>query len=143
MIEPRSAAAARWKRWAFRARTLALLYFVVLAVATHIPAEGVPPLSMSDKWLHFTGYGLLTVLMLAGWELTVGVLEPKHYFAVWLAGTVYGAIDERTQLLVNRSCDVNDWLADALGIVAGLLVFRLGRAVLYRVLDAGSLPVSK
>jgi VanZ family protein len=84
---------------------------------------------------------VLTILVLAGWEFTIGLLKPKHYFAVWLAGTVYGALDEMTQTPVNRVCDINDWLANVLGIVAGLLAFRLGRAVLYRILDwSGALP---
>jgi len=88
---------------------------------------------VSDKMLHFCGYATLTVLVLTGWELTIGVLEPKHYFAVWLAGTLYGAFDEITQIPVGRTCDMTDWAADVAGIVTGLLVFRLVRAVVYRV----------
>lgn len=126
--------AARLKRLAYRARTLALFYFVVLCIATHIPADRMEPMLGSDKWLHFASYATLTVLVLAGWELTIGVLQAKHYFAVWLAGTLYGAIDEITQTPVNRTCDMNDWAADVIGIVAGLLAFRLVRLVLYRVL---------
>ena len=72
---------------------------------------------LSDKLLHFGGYAVLTCCVLAGWELTIGMLEPKHYFAVWLAGTLYGAIDEITQIPVGRTCDMNDGLADVLGIV--------------------------
>jgi len=140
----RPTAAARLKRLAYRARTLALFYFVVLCVATHIPQPQVETISFSDKWVHFAGYAVLTVLVLAGWELTIGALDPKHYFAVWLAGTVYGAIDEITQIPVNRSCDMNDWIADVLGIVAGLLVFRLGRGGLYRILTSiESAPAGK
>jgi VanZ family protein len=122
--------AARLKRLASRARTLAAVYFLVLCTATHIPLEQ-SQVEVSDKIVHFAGYALLTVLVLAGWEFTIGVLEPKHYFAVWLAGTIYGAIDEITQIPVGRHGDVNDWAADVLGIIAGLFVFRLGRAALY------------
>ena len=86
----------------------------------------------SDKVEHFTAYSTLTLCVLVGWELSIGLLEAKHYFAVWLAGTLYGAIDEVTQIPVGRSCDVNDWAADVVGIVCGILVFRAIRMPLYR-----------
>ncbi len=125
--------AGRLQRFAARARTLAAAYFVILFTATHIPVDPSEVVDVSDKILHFSGYATLTVLVLIGWEFTIGVLEPKHYFAVWLAGTLYGAFDEITQIPVGRTCDMNDWLADVTGIVIGLLVFRLGRAIVYRV----------
>jgi VanZ family protein len=131
---PRSAA-QRLKRIAARARTLAIVYFIVLFVGTHLPAERLEAIATaSDKWLHFGGYATLTVLVLAGWELTIGVLQPKHYFAVWLAGVFYGAFDEVSQTPVGRHCDMNDWMADVLGVVTGLLVFRLLRASLHKVI---------
>ncbi|HEX6961872.1 MAG TPA: VanZ family protein [Lacipirellula sp.] len=125
-------AAQRLKRIAARARTLAAVYFIVLFVGTHLPVEQVEAFATaSDKWLHFAGYAVLTLLVLTGWELTIGVLQPKHYFAVWLAGVLYGAFDEISQTPVGRNCDMNDWVTDVLGVVAGLLAFRLGRAALH------------
>jgi len=127
--------AQRLKRIAARARTLAIVYFLLLFVATHLPSvETASITDLSDKWLHFGGYATLTVLVLTGWELTIGALEPKHYFAVWLAGTLYGAFDEVTQTHVGRVCDMNDWIADVLGVVCGLVAFRLGRAGLHRLI---------
>src|SRR5687768_18164478 len=128
-------AAERLKRIAARARTLAIVYFLVLFVGTHIPLEHAEAIAtVSDKWLHFGGYALLTLLVLTGWELTIGVLQPKHYFAVWLAGVLYGVFDEVSQTPVGRTCDMNDWMADVLGVVCGLLIFRLGRAALHKVI---------
>jgi VanZ family protein len=134
MPDPPSTAAQRLKRIAARARTLAIVYFLLLFLGTHMPSSGMPPVvTVSDKWVHFAGYAGLTVFVLAGWELTIGTLQPKHYFAVWLAGTLYGAFDEVTQTPVGRSCDVNDWMADVLGILCGLLAYRLGREVVLRI----------
>jgi VanZ family protein len=130
MQSTRSLEADRAKRLASRARTLALFYFLALCIGTHIPSVSHESISDIDKVLHFSGYAGLTLLVLIGWELTIGVLEPKHYFAVWLAGTLYGALDEWTQIPVRRTCDMNDWLADVLGIVCGLVLFRLGRGAL-------------
>jgi VanZ family protein len=135
MIDPPRSRAKRLRKLAGRARTLAIIYLVALFVGTHIPiGPGQMGPSLSDKWIHFGAYAVLTVLVLTGWELTVGILEPKHYFAVWLAGALYGVFDEVSQTPVGRSCDMNDWLADVLGIVCGLVAFRLCRAVLHRII---------
>jgi len=129
----------RLKRLAARARTLALVYLGVLFLATHIPVSiSLPetylgPVTIEDKLVHLGLYALLTFFVLAGWELTLRrELEPKHYFAVWLVGTVYGMIDEITQIPVGRTGDMHDWLADVIGIIVGLLGFRLTHAALYR-----------
>ena len=127
-----SPAAQRLGRFAARARTLAVVYLAVLFIGTHIPGKALPRLTWSDKTYHLCGYAVLTLCVLVGWELTIRRLEPKHYFAVWLVGILYAAFDEVTQIPVGRSCDVNDWAADVLGIVGGILVFRMIRMPLYR-----------
>lgn len=132
MHEPHSPADPRRRSLASRARTLAIVYFALLFLATHIPISSHSSVTYSDKWFHFGGYAVLSICVLAGWELTIGVLQPKHYFAVWLVGTLYGAFDEITQIPVSRTSDVNDWIADVLGIVTGLLVYRMARALLFR-----------
>lgn len=134
MQEPPPAAPAvpPRRRWAARARTLAIVYFALLFIATHVPMPSHDMPSYSDKWFHFGGYAVLTMCVLAGWELTIGVLQARHYFAVWLAGTLYGVFDEVTQSFVSRTCDINDWAMDVLGIVCGLLVYRLARALVVR-----------
>jgi VanZ family protein len=125
----------RLRRWAAHARTLAAFYVVVLFIGTHIPLppEAMEVIGGKDRLAHFAGYAVLTFVVLAGWELTIGRLKPKHYFAVWLAGILYGAFDETTQTYVGRICDLNDWVADLLGIVAGLLLFRAASALLRRL----------
>jgi VanZ family protein len=139
MSQPASTPAQRLKRIAARARTLAIAYFLLLFIGTHLPAERLESVAtVSDKWLHFGGYAVLTIVVLAGWEVTIGTLQPKHYFAVWLAGTLYGAFDEVTQTPVGRSCDINDWMADVLGILCGLLTYRLGREVVLRISRRGN-----
>jgi VanZ family protein len=109
------------------------VYFLLLFTGTHIPIDPSEVVDVSDKILHFCGYATLTVLVLIGWEFTIGALQPKHYFAVWLAGTIYGVFDETTQTLVGRSCDMNDWAADVAGIVTGLVAFAILRSIVYRV----------
>lgn len=122
------------QRRAARARTLAAVYLVILFVGTHIPTPDVGvDVSGLDKVLHLSAYAVLTFAVMLGWELTVGALAAKHYFAVWLVGTVYGMFDEATQIPVGRTADMNDWLADVAGIVLGLFAFRLCRVWVYRI----------
>ena len=113
--------------WASRARTLAIAYFILLATATHLPPRTDALLVGSDKLYHFGAYAVLAVVVLAGWELTLGRLEPKHFFGVWLAGTLYGVIDELTQIPVGRDGDVHDWMFDVLGVTCGLAAYLLVR----------------
>jgi len=113
-------------------RIATALLLLAMFIGTHIPLTGAPGIAHHDKLLHASAYMTLTVFLLASWELSAGMLRPQHYFAVWLFGTVYGAFDEVTQIPVGRVCDGMDWLADIVGIVVGLIVFRLARPLLYR-----------
>ena len=123
----------RFKRTASRARNLAVVYVVLLFLGTHVPSVGAGEPSFSDKWAHFGAYLFLCVLVLAGWELTIGKLQPRHYFAVWLAGVVYGAFDEWTQIPVGRTCDMSDWAADVIGVTLGIVVYQMLRPLLFAV----------
>jgi len=122
----------RLRQAAFLARCGTGLIFLLTFIGTHYPGNVPYDLGSSDKTLHFVAYVLLTVSFLASWELSIGLLRPAHYFLVWLFGTIYGALDEITQIPVGRSCDGMDWLADIAGIVVGLTLFRLARPLLYR-----------
>lgn len=100
------------------------LYWATLAVATHWPSATPPPTGgWIDKVLHFLAYGGLAWLLIwawrSRWNASLGQLALG--IALLLAG--YGAADEITQLLVNRSCELYDWLADLAGIAVGLSVY--------------------
>ena len=133
-MHPDAPAAARVRRAAARARLVAVAAVAVLITATHIPSTSVPRLTFGDKVYHFGAYAGLSVILLAAWELSRGRLAARHYFGFWLAATLFAAADELTQIPVGRSCDVDDWAADVLGVVAGVLLFRLVRRPLYHFL---------
>jgi VanZ family protein len=124
----------RIQRLARRARTLAIVYFAVLFIGTHLPDTTTSQPNVWDKGLHFSGYAALAVFVLACWELAIGRLQPRHYFAVWLAGIVYGAFDEWTQTSVGRTCDMNDWAADVLGVTSGIVIYQLLRPLMFAIL---------
>lgn len=114
------------------AKCITLGLLVAMFIGTHLPAHVSPGWSFSDKVIHFFAFMTLTICLLASWELSTGVLQPQHYFAVWLFGTLYGVFDEITQIPVGRVCDGMDWLADVAGIVIGLIIYRLLRPLWWR-----------
>jgi VanZ family protein len=107
-------------------------YLILLVVATHLP-RNTPFLPSNfnylDKLCHFTVYALLTLLLATTWQLASGVLTRRHLFWAWMAVAMFGAVDEITQLAVDRDCEFSDWAADALGAGVGLIVFVLLRDV--------------
>lgn len=115
---------SRLRTAALVARCATGLLLVVMFTLTHIPMTMTPGFTLSDKVFHFLAYMTLAFFLLTSWELSSGLLQPKHYFAVWLFCTLYGAVDEITQIPVGRTCDGLDWLADVAGVVTGLILYR-------------------
>lgn len=87
--------------------------------ATHVPAPRVPHGLPSDKTLHLLTYAVLAGLL---WLTLRAYGRPmrSRALATFAALALYGAFDEITQPLVNRSADVRDWLFDTLGVTLAL-----------------------
>jgi VanZ family protein len=121
------------RRVATYMRYVTIVLFVAMFVSTHTPATIHYGVAHGDKFVHLCAYLTLSFSMLASWELAKGPLLPINYFVVWLACTIYGAIDEITQIPVGRVCDGVDWLFDVMGVIAGLVLFRILRPLVYRL----------
>jgi VanZ family protein len=121
-----------FRRLAIVAWCMTVVFLLMIFAGTHIPVQAEAFLASSDKLLHFLAYFSLAMFLLISGELTLGPLKPIHFFSVWLACTLYGAMDEITQIPVGRECDVADWVCDVLGAVAALTVFRIARPLLDR-----------
>lgn len=104
-------------------------------VATHWPRLEIGVREQPiDKFLHAATYGALTML-----------LAHTHWFrSLWtpmLLLALLGVADEFTQAIpgLGRTCDLDDWVADALGITMAASIMWAGRPVpgqLAAVLDA-------
>ena len=107
------------------ARGLLAVYWLLLLVGTHLPWDSGPNISLlPDKVLHFTGFAGLALLL--AWMLSFrSVLTKTRAMIVIVICGSYGAIDELTQPLSGRTCEVNDWLADLAGAAAGVAIFCL------------------
>jgi len=104
-------------------------YWVLLVVLTHVPPARVPAAPVSDKLLHFVAYFILTLLLI------LSLREARLRFAAAIAtasviALAYGVADELVQKLVGRHCSLRDWLADAAGVAAAVLLATLIRAVI-------------
>ena len=132
MSDTTTAMSSRLRIAAQFARYATAILLVAMFVGTHLPSQVAPGLTFSDKLIHFLAYMTLTMSLLTSWELSAGILQPQHYFIVWLSCTLYGAFDEITQIPVGRVCDGLDWLADVGGILVGLILYRLLRPLWYR-----------
>lgn len=99
-------------------------YWLTLFIATHVPRTTplLPP-SGGDKIVHFTAFAILAALFATTWQLSAGHLTARHLLAVWIVLAVYAAMDEWTQLLVSRDCNIWDWTADAAGAALALVLF--------------------
>src|SRR5437588_1018477 len=93
-------------------------YLIMLLIGTHLPPNSrfLPSaLNNIDKLCHFSAYAVFAVLLASTWQLAAGALSVRQLFWTWLAVTVFGALDELTQIPVGRDCDFWDWTADATG----------------------------
>ena len=97
-----------------------------MAVLTHLPLDRYIPeeqkkvLQFLDKPEHFIAYFVLTGLL----GCSLSVTYPRRRRLAWLAVPValaYGAADEWTQAWVNRTCSLNDWIANATGTFAAVV----------------------
>ncbi len=127
------------KRWLSYLLPVATIYWIAMFVGTHLPRIELPSghaIISVDKVLHFSGYfGLAFLLSLrlisaaaARGEAGMHALRSRGY-QILLVVAVYAMLDEWTQPLVGRSCELLDWLADILGASAGMLVIATWLAV--------------
>jgi len=107
--------------------TIAVLvpYWIVLIIVAHIPIpQIVYQAQVSDKWLHFLAY--LDLVFLLWFSISPDRKVSWRSGAAWLilfAAAAYGGLDELLQPYVGRMCDVWDFVANAEGILTGLVIF--------------------
>ena len=107
---------------------IALSYLVFMYIMTHLPMrfDGA-----GDKLLHFLAF--MALGFFAGFAIQMH-LRHRGYYAYILPTIVFGLayawFDEVTQPLVGRWFDLQDILADGIGLVSGMLIFEICRPFL-------------
>lgn len=106
---------------------IAVVFTAGVLVLSHLP-QGTMPSALEkdgiDKLEHFLAYGVMTFLLLLSLRSSVTMRSALFLF---LAISVIGAVDELTQLLVNRTASIADLAADIVGISAALFFFTVRR----------------
>ena len=99
---------------------LTLIVTTVLTVAMLWPIKQ-PPLAPagSDKLVHFMAFAALAFPLARTGR--IGLLP------VFIGASIFGGAIELIQPSFNRSADINDWVADILGVALGI-----GGGLLYR-----------
>jgi hypothetical protein len=104
---------------------VSVLYLITLFTFTHIPIpQVVYQANVSDKWLHFLAY--MNLFFLLWFSINPDKKANWLKWGTWLiflGAVISGAADELTQPYTGRTCDILDFVADAEGIFAGLVIF--------------------
>jgi len=99
-----------------RTRNIDIYATVVIAVligmATLTPVEKLPAVSGSDKLYHLISFAILT--------LPIAVIRPKALRVILILSVGYGGAIEVLQPLVDRNCELADFLADVGGVALGM-----------------------
>ena len=99
---------------------LTIIVTTVLTVAMLWPLEAPPPAPEgSDKLVHFIAFAALAFPLARTGR--IGLLP------VFVGASAFGGAIELIQPSFNRSADINDWVADIIGVILGI-----GLGLLYR-----------
>ena len=99
---------------------LTIIVTLALSVAMLWPLEAPPPAPEgSDKLVHFVAFAALAFPLARTGRF--GLLP------VFVGASAFGGAIELIQPSFNRSADVNDWVADVVGVILGI-----GCGLLYR-----------
>ena len=99
---------------------LTIIMTLTLTVAMLWPLEAPPPAPEgSDKLVHFIAFAALAFPLARTGRF--GLLP------VFIGASAFGGTIELIQPSFNRSADINDWIADIIGVVLGI-----GCGLLYR-----------
>lgn len=108
------------------ATILLATYWCLLFTATHIPKVPGVRMQHADKVFHMLSYTGLAFLL--AWAIPT---IPRHRMLnVLMAGLfaiAYGIFDEFSQIPFGRHADIFDWVADSVGVFAGLIAYAVLR----------------
>ena len=100
---------------------------ILIGLATLTPVEKLPDVSGSDKLYHLISFAILT--------LPITIIRPKAVWVIFILSVGYGGAIELLQPLVNRNCELADFLADASGAMLGMALSRAFGRLLPTIAD--------
>lgn len=104
------------------APVLLVVYWIFLFTGTHLPGSAIKSMHFSDKVMHFSAFAGLAFLL--AWSLPRQIGRFPGLLVAASITLTYAVIDEYTQGFVpNRTPDVQDFVADALGMLFGFAAY--------------------
>lgn len=118
-------------------RTGLILYWVLLFTVTHIPLKKGTIPQGTDVPLHFIAYAGLSFLLTCWLSLKWDKLTLKRLLAVFIGVSLFGMLDELLQgiPILQREPSLDDWAADSLGALLGIVLYLLVHKPLQRLLQ--------
>ena len=93
---------------------ITLIVTLILTVAMLWPLEAPPPApNDSDKVVHLIAFAALSFPLARTGRFNL--------LPVFLGASAFGGLIELIQPSFNRSADMNDWMADIIGVATGIL----------------------
>jgi glycopeptide antibiotics resistance protein len=113
----------------------AYLWGIIVLFLTGLPGNDLPSLSPyweayhPDKIVHMGMFGMLMLLLTAGSYYKGGkiAVSKQLIFIYFITTTALGGIIELLQkwVFIGRSCDIQDFFADAVGVILGFLFYKV------------------
>ncbi|MFK7777731.1 MAG: VanZ family protein [Gimesia sp.] len=118
-------------------RTGLILYWALMFTATHIPLQKGTLPQGTDIPLHFIAYAGLSFLVIWWLSFQWDILSPKLLIMVLVGISFYGVLDELIQGIpvLRRQPSLDDWVADTLGALLGIVFFLLIRKPCQRLFN--------
>ena len=105
-----------------------IFYWLLILTLTSLPGYDLPDVKINDKIEHFLAFGGLGFLLHLSLRVQDKfiVLKKFPWLFTILIVACYAAFDELHQLFIpGRSCDINDWIADMIGVTIGVVLMAL------------------
>lgn len=110
-----------------QARSIAIVWTLLIFIGCLMPAKDIPKVDVPliDKWTHFVMFGGFSFL----WLCARPVHTPKYALIILLLSVFTGCFIEYLQgtfTSLGRSMELMDAVADSIGGLLGIALFRLG-----------------
>lgn len=107
-----------------KAVLIAIVWTALILLACFIPGSSIPKVDIPliDKWVHFLIFAIFTFL----WYFVANKTSIKNSIILICAATLLGYVVEIIQgsgIVVNRSYETNDIIADSIGGIIGVVLF--------------------
>jgi VanZ family protein len=118
----------------------AILWLIVIMFACLMPGDRMPGMSFFskiphlDKIVHFTMYFIFALFLMSGFSRQYKKTSAKAYIFSFILSFLLGVLIEFIQEKIGRSYDMYDMIANTVGVIVSLLLFKPIKWILRNIL---------